>query len=292
MNCYERIQKAIDYIEKNLEGDIILEKAAHEACFSLSHFYRMFHALTGHAVKEYIRKRRLSEAARRLVYSDDRLIDICFDYGFEYQESFTRAFKEMFGMPPGKYRKQEEPGRLFENLDLVDLYFSGAEDNMIDPKIKVLKMVEPLRVASCRVVSRTPENDAFDLIMEWADRHGLLDSSTPYRLFGFDNPGPEKGKKVYGYEFWITVESDFKETGPITMKEFPGGLYAVTGTTIGDISKAWKNFVIWLGVSRYSHGQHQCLEEHLSISGPPHEKTQIDLYLPLAETNTKKGGIE
>ena len=291
MNSYERIQKAIDYIESSLVGDIVLEKAAREACFSLSHFYRMFHALSGHAVKEYIRKRRLSEAARRLILSDDRLIDICFDYGFDYQESFTRAFKEMFGMPPGKYRKQKEPCDLYERLDLNEKYFSAGEDNLINPKIKVLKRLGPLRVASCWAVSETPEKDAFNLIMDWADRNGVLASSKPYRLFGFDNPAPAKDKKTYGYEFWVTVESDIKESGSIKMKEFPGGLYAVTGTTIGDISRAWKNFIVWLDVSRYTHGRHQCLEEHLSISGPPHEKTQIDLYLPLAESNTKKGDI-
>lgn len=283
MNSYERIQKAIDYIESNLDGDIILDRAALEACFSLSHFYRMFHALTGHAVKEYIRKRRLSEAARRLVLSDDRLIDICFDYGFDYQESFTRAFKEMFGVPPGKYRKRERPDELLARLDLIEKYFSDGEANTIDPKIKVLKQIEPLRVASCRVLSETPEKDAFNLIMEWADRNGVLTSPKPYRLFGFDNPGPAKDKKAYGYEFWITVEPGLKESGPVVMKDFAGGLYAVTGTTIENIALAWKNFMIWLEVSRYSHGGHRCLEEHLAISGPPDEKTQIDLYLPLAE---------
>lgn len=54
MNYYERIQRSIDYIESNLEGDITIEKAAQEAFMSCSNYYRMFFALTGYAVMEYI----------------------------------------------------------------------------------------------------------------------------------------------------------------------------------------------------------------------------------------------
>ena len=60
MNSYQRIQAAIDHIESHLTEPIELSRVASAACFSLSHFYRIFHALVGHSVKEYIRKRRLA----------------------------------------------------------------------------------------------------------------------------------------------------------------------------------------------------------------------------------------
>jgi len=55
MNYYERIQKSIDYIESNLEDRIDLNRAAQEAYMSQSSFYRLFFALVGYSVKEYIR---------------------------------------------------------------------------------------------------------------------------------------------------------------------------------------------------------------------------------------------
>ncbi|MDH4156546.1 MAG: AraC family transcriptional regulator [candidate division Zixibacteria bacterium] len=286
MNSYERIQNAIDYIEENLRQPLGLEAVASRAFFSLSQFYRMFHALTGHTVKDYIRKRRLSEAAHRLVFTDDRIIDICFDYCFEYQESFTRAFSKMFGSAPGSFRKNKELPPLFEQLDLIEHYFAPNEQQApADPRIKVLKEIPPMRVASCRAVSATPEHDAWRTLMDWADKNGLLAPSRPYRLFGFDNPGPSENCPTHGYEFWITAGPDIDTSKNIEIKEFPGGLYAVTPTTVAGISGAWKHFIAWLKISRYTHGPHQCLEEHLSPAETPNDKTQIDLYLPLTRTS-------
>ena len=42
-----------------------------------------------------------------LVNSDDRIIDISFDYQFSSQESFTRSFTRYFGVSPAKYRKND-----------------------------------------------------------------------------------------------------------------------------------------------------------------------------------------
>ena len=281
MNSYERIQKAIDYIEANLANPIKLDSVAGEGYFSLSHFYRIFHALVGHSVKEYIRKRRLSEAALRLANTKDKVIDICFDYGFEYQESFTRAFDAMFALTPGKYRKRGAVEGIFEPLNLIEKYLAADPANLIDPKIKVLKYLKPMRVAYYRAIGKKPELEAWEKLHSWAKKKGLHQSSSPCRYFGFDNPGPQQGKSVYGYELWLTVTQKLKSSGDIGLKTFPGGLYAVTGTTVADIGKAWSHFVKWQKLSKYRQGKHQCFEEILSPIGTHEQAIKIDLYLPL-----------
>lgn len=283
MNSYERIQNAIDFIEANLTNPVKLEQVAAAGFFSLSHFYRIFHALVGRPVKEYIRLRRLSEAAIRLINTDDKLIDICFDYQFEYQESFTRAFRAAFDITPGQYRKRGLLTHTCESLNLTNKYFASDEANMIDPGIKVLRYLEPMRVAYYRAMSRTPELDAWNKLHAWAEKNGLLQSSKPYRIFGFDNPGPSKTRSTYGYELWFTVELDTKGSEEIGIKEFPGGLYAVTGTTVAQIGDAWKHFVRWLKISKYRQGNHQCFEEILSPIGTEEDEIKIDLYLPIAK---------
>lgn len=282
MNSYERIQNAIDFIEDNLTTPIRLEEVATRACFSLSHFYRMFHALTGHTVKDYIRKRRLSEAAQRLSSGEDKIIDICFDYQFEYQESFTRAFKSVYGISPAAYRQSMSPKPLLPRLDMIEQYFLSPDMVVSDPKIKVLKQLEPLRVAIYRAIGKSPERTAINTLLKWADEKGISSQSSPYRIFGFDNPPPNPENPVYGYEIWMTVGPEVKPSGGIEIKDFPGGHYAVTGTTVAGIQQAWKHFMAWLKISRYTEGSHQCLEEHLSPAGTPEESTQIDLYLPLS----------
>jgi len=55
MGYIERIQKTIDYIENNIGEDITLDKLAEVASFSKFYYHRIFHAMIGYPVKEYIR---------------------------------------------------------------------------------------------------------------------------------------------------------------------------------------------------------------------------------------------
>jgi AraC family transcriptional regulator len=241
----------------------------------------MFHALVGHSLKEYIRKRRLSEAAARLVTTQESLIQIAFDFQFGTQESFTRAFRSMFGITPGRFRKIGKASDPFPALNVIDLYLSSDEVNSLDPRIKVLKTLEPVRVASCRAFSESPEIDAWRTIMSWADDNGRIGESSGFRLFGFDNPGPQGSGGPYGYECCMTLHRPAESSGNVRIKTLPGGLYAVTPTTVGEIGAAWDHFVKWQAVSKYHQATHQCLEEHLNALDEPGENTSIDLYLPI-----------
>ena len=281
MNSYERVQAAIDYIEVHLNEPIPLERVAEAACFSLPHFYRIFHALVGHSIKEYIRKRRLSEAAVRIVTTPESLIQICFDFQFGSQESFTRAFQSMFGITPGRFRKMKCTDAGFPRVNVIDTYIAADAVNYLDPRIKVLKTLKPVRVASCHAFSETPEIDSWRILMAWADQHDLLRETRGYRVFGFDNPGPQDGKKVYGYECCMTLDSQIQTSGEVMTKTLPGGLYAVTHTSVSQIQTAWDHFVKWLTISKYRHASHQCLEELLTVLEEPGENTPIDLYLPI-----------
>lgn len=98
------IEKAIDFIESNLDRQVSTEAVASIANFSPFYFHRLFCALTGESISDYARGRRLSEAARALTQSRVSILQISLNYGFESQEAFTRAFKRAFGIPPGKYR--------------------------------------------------------------------------------------------------------------------------------------------------------------------------------------------
>lgn len=92
MDWITGIQKAIDYTEDHLEDVIDFEKVAEEACSSSFQFQRIFTALCGISLGEYIRNRRLSRAAEILANSEAKVIDVAFRFCYETPESFTRAF--------------------------------------------------------------------------------------------------------------------------------------------------------------------------------------------------------
>jgi AraC family transcriptional regulator len=107
MDHLQQIQRAVDYIEDHLHGDLSVGAIAKVAGFSRWHFQMVFSSAVGDTLKEYVRKRRLSAALSTLRDTDQRILDIALDAGFESQEAFTRAFKAMFGKTPGDCRKDE-----------------------------------------------------------------------------------------------------------------------------------------------------------------------------------------
>lgn len=99
------VQKAIDYIEENLQQSISLESVASISGFSKFHFLRVFQNEVGMTIGDYIRIRRLTNAASMLVDTNESVINIAYHFCFGAPESFTRAFKKVYHMPPGEYRR-------------------------------------------------------------------------------------------------------------------------------------------------------------------------------------------
>ncbi|GAF12403.1 transcriptional regulator, AraC family [Bacillus sp. JCM 19046] len=95
----------ITYMEANLNQAIEAEDVAKNSGYSLFHFHRKFMQAFQLSATDYLKRRRLAQAANLLVHSEERIIDIAFISGFDSQEAFTRAFKKIYKLPPGRYRK-------------------------------------------------------------------------------------------------------------------------------------------------------------------------------------------
>lgn len=293
MNYYEQIQRSIDYIEINLEESINITMVANEAYMSQSNYYRMFFAMVGYSVKEYIRMRRISRAAVELRNSESGIMDIAVKYDFDSRDSFSRAFKKITRFLPSQYR-QEGSVYQFERVDLMEKYYELQDSELLDkyPDIRVLKNLEPMKVAYYNYYAKNPEDGAFTVINEWLQSSDLNIEEDGIRIFGYNNPSPASAEQEeYGYEICVTISDKVKISDTrIKMKELPGGLYAVTGirrdkdTDIGyEIMKAWQRFNSWLKDSKYTFGGHQWLEEHLGFDEEFHHVGGVDLYMPIME---------
>ena len=107
------VQRMQDYIEKNRTEDITLSELAGASLFSPWYSYRLFREYIGLTPTEYIRKYRLTQAARLLRAGDVKVIDAAFAVGFSNADTFTRAFYREFGLNPGDYMKHPVPVTFF-----------------------------------------------------------------------------------------------------------------------------------------------------------------------------------
>ena len=158
---------------------------------------------------------------------------------------------------------------------------------MSELEVRIIKL-EPMRVASFHGFGQTPEDEAWNKLVAWAKPKGFLDDPKHHRIFGFNNPEPSPGSPNYGYEFWITIGTEVQPAREMEIKDFAGGLYAVTwcevqGRPYETIPATWKKLVLWRENSKYKHANHQWLEEHLHEKDAPEGDFNLNLYLPIAE---------
>src|SRR5687767_8205483 len=104
----EAVNRALEFVEANLGKPIYLEEVSSKAHISRFHFHRIFKAMTGSTLNDYIIRLRLEKGAKLLLNSELSINDISANCGFLNHESFTRSFSSYFGKPPTEFRSQHE----------------------------------------------------------------------------------------------------------------------------------------------------------------------------------------
>jgi AraC family transcriptional regulator len=127
----ENIQKTVDYIEDNIAGELDAESLAAKIFTSSFSFQRMFALLCGCTVGEYIRNRRLTLAGYELLECSENILDIALKYGYETNESFTRAFSRFHGVTPSAAKKNKAGLNTFSRIS-VKSNLSGGKAMMSD----------------------------------------------------------------------------------------------------------------------------------------------------------------
>jgi DNA gyrase inhibitor GyrI len=154
---------------------------------------------------------------------------------------------------------------------------------MSEMGVRIVRL-EPIRVVSVLGFGAGPEGLAWDKMRAWLEASHLLEDGKEHRFFGFNNPSPSAGSPNYGYEVWVSVDETVQPAGEVTVKDFQGGLYAVTRCQgVETIFPTWQQLVRWREESPYQGANHQWLEEHFGALEVPPEELVLDLYLPIAE---------
>jgi AraC family transcriptional regulator len=210
------IRNAIDYIEMNIKKRLSLVEIASVAYYSEYHFHRVFTLITGFTVNEYIRKRRISEAAKELVICDKKIRDISYQYGFSNQESFTRAFQDYFKITPSEYRRFGVLVSIVEKLELTDKFNQFAGCEIQGPQIVSL----PVRYYIGRMYSGNNNNDdIFSFTHSFLQMKNEIKNCTGENYYTFD---------TYRFDKYRNRIYDFFATMPVTsLKEVPEGMIGI-----------------------------------------------------------------
>lgn len=131
MKYVDIIEDTINYIEENLESDIDLEYLAKRFYLSKFYFHRIFTAVMGVTLKEYISKRKLNYALELLNSTNIPMVEIALTIGYGTQESFIRAFKGSYGITPGAIRRSEVNIELIGIPEIVERTFKNLNSDVV-----------------------------------------------------------------------------------------------------------------------------------------------------------------
>ncbi|RKN50938.1 AraC family transcriptional regulator [Micromonospora endolithica] len=101
----ERLNQVMDHIERHLDEPVEVAELARIAATSEYHLRRLFSALAGIGLSEYIRRRRLTIACAEVLAGERTLLDVAVRHGYGSAEAFARAFHAVHGVGPGEARR-------------------------------------------------------------------------------------------------------------------------------------------------------------------------------------------
>lgn len=202
-----------------------MPRIAEAAAMSPWYFTRLFRLLAGMSVMDYVRRRRMTEAARRLVVTDEPILDIAVRYDFGSQQSFTRAFKQCFGLTPGKVRRSCIVPRHIQEVITVTLPQSIPETLAGGP---VIRQVEAFRL--CGLAEDFDMQSRIEGIPRLWQRFvpylgkipGQLDDVTYGACVSTGKHG-----ELFRYAAAVRVANDAPVPEGLTAHQVPAGRYAV-----------------------------------------------------------------
>ena len=121
MDYLASTQLVLSYIEDHLRDSICIDDLSNLANYSPFHLQRIFKHTTGDSIQDYVRKRRITEAAKLLISTNLNTIDIGCEFEFQSREAFSRAFKKTYGKSPSEVRRMGEIYKIRDKMSLPQL---------------------------------------------------------------------------------------------------------------------------------------------------------------------------
>lgn len=290
-----RINRVFEYIEKNLDSDLPLATIADIAFFSPFHFHRVFKAITGETLNEYITRRRAEKAALELLHKDIAVSEIFLKYGFADNSSFTRTFKKFYGVSPTEFRKQN-PNRFSKIRQLdskngqtypdSDQYICAINDlkNWIQMNAKIeIRQIEKMQLAGVPAIGHNNIAAAYQKLMRWAAPLGLLNDNTKMLTVYHDSFKVTEADKVR-VEACLVLNEPVKSSGEVKLATIEKGKFIVGSFEIvlDDFEKAWTGLFIWMNENGYKKADRNIFELYYNnFNDHPEKKAIVDFYIPV-----------
>ena len=301
MDLLMKMNEALDYIENNLTEEIDFTIVAQKACCSSYNFQRMFSFITDVPLAEYIRRRRLTQAAIELQNSNAKVIDVALKYGYDSPVSFSRAFANLHGITPNEAKQSGVDLKAYPRISFQISIKGEKEMNYrIETKegfdIFGIETVASLSgeegfMSPAELWQQSHQNGAYERLFNASGSLPKFVSQDLCKIHGVENYRKTEGN-TFPYMLCSFV-SDNSKTEGYTIQHIPAQTYAIfpsekfkwdedTGKVLTNLKKRF--YSEWLPTANYERVDGANFE----IYGGDTELGYIELWFPVKQINTTK----
>ncbi|WP_164821453.1 helix-turn-helix domain-containing protein [Paenibacillus koleovorans] len=238
---------AMDYIEEHLNEKLTLQKVAELVSYSPFHFHRLFKAVTGENLNDYVKRTRLERSLTKIIlHHGQSLSEIAVDCGFSSIGDFSRSFKSYFGRNASEFREGNLQNRKICEIDrkITERYFDTNYYNNSNPdgtvrievkrSLKVfVKQLPSYSVIYDRCIGRTDSFSDQERIRQAFERVSIWAKLNPNAIYQSMNIGipyhfPLRGDQVHWrYDACRTIPANLDDTLGMGSRQLAGGTYGV-----------------------------------------------------------------
>lgn len=293
----KRINLALKYIDAHLDTKLTLNTIAEVSYYSPYHFHRIFKAIIGETLNDYIIRQRVEKAAIQLITKKDITVaELAEHYGFNSHAVFTRTFKKYYNvsptefktLSPSRYSKINQTNRKKSQGNFIfEEYICNINNHLnwitMNATIEI-KTIETLTCASTTHIGVEGLEHIFDKLIRWGTSNGLMANPNTKlaRVFhdSFKVTAPDKVRMSIS----LLTKEPFTAKGEITKTEIAKGKYIVGRFEIlpNEFETSWSSLFIWMNDKGYEKADKNPFEiYHNDYREHPERKFIVDFYIPI-----------
>lgn len=291
------VNKALRFMDENLDTALSLKMIAEVACFSPFHFHRIFKTITNETLNAYITRKRIEKIASILIRKPDVSIsELSLQYSFSSNSSLTRSFKKYYGLSPSDFRKQKN--NRFSKISKIESKNGQAQvvfeeyicsinhlKNWIEMNAKIeIKEMPELKLAYVTSIGKNGIAASYDTLVKWAIPLELLKSPEAKMVTIYHDSYKTTDSEKVRMSACITLTAPVKASGNIGTTIIAKGKFIVGSFVIGldEFEKSWNSLFVWMAENGYKKADREPFEiYHNDYRTDPENKCVVDYLIPI-----------
>lgn len=290
MNHLQLIEKVLYYIDEYIYEELNYERLAEVFGYSSFHFHKIFSSVTELSITEYIRKRRLAMAHKKLCETKETVADICYSVGFNSIQTFHRVFKDTFGTQPLAVRETQAKITYRSVEEIITGYLKRVAIEgafSVEPR---LEDRDEFVIAGYRKHTREGSDAIGESWFELKSNLDAIERKNEHTMYGFEDYSEEFTFEPLAFYYMAGVEVDKNTILPEgvyrrVVQKAKYAVFTVNGNNAkGEIWKALHYiYLVWLPNSEY------CIDENTLFDFEYYDErwdcqlgaAQMEIYIPV-----------